>query len=266
MVVVGRKIKGNKKGKNKGKKEHSKKKQKNKPSQSQPQTSINGDSKCGLLLINSGLIENKCDLAEIKLNFHKEKVESFKQLSSSLLRIVNHLIETCEIGQYESNELNEYFDDRIRNNLHVHAPRKQRIPNKLKCFKLFNNWCKCLRFLTVICKLNSFDLFLDYLNAFNNNGFGNNNGVGDANVIIRCFLTIIIEQFAKYNTFLWSGKPLIHFIQLSFNYLCQYSRIFITTNKHLCDYITFFSRVETVIKDIVRQKLLHITRQMDWTK
>ena len=35
--------------------------------------------------------------------------------------------------------------------------------------------------------------------------------------------------------------------------------------RYLTDYHTFFSRVETAVRDIIRQKLLHISRQMDWT-
>ena len=115
--------------------------------------------------------------------------------------------------------------------------------------------------MTNITKLATFDGFLDYLDGFNYNleVF--------PNVIIRAFIAIINEQFNKYNTFLWSGKPLIHFIQLSFSDLSEWARIFPSTNKqYLGDYYTFFSRVQTAINDIIKQKLLHISRQIDWTK
>ena len=34
----------------------------------------------------------------------------------------------------------------------------------------------------------------------------------------------------------------------------------------MADYFTFFSRIETAFRDIIRQKLIHTTRQIDWTQ
>eukprot|EP01084_Bolivina_argentea_P149925 261830_1 len=104
----GKKNKGKTKGKNKGKQQRKSTQQNQPKKKSQTQkknnkTNIrkenennnnNFEGECGMLLIDSGLVKNKCNLSKDILNKHKESVQNFKQLSSSLLRIVNHLIET----------------------------------------------------------------------------------------------------------------------------------------------------------------------------
>eukprot|EP01083_Nonionella_stella_P142174 439341_1 len=213
------------------------------------------DMNNGLYLIDVCAI-SPCALSHEMVNGHKSSILQFKPLASGLLRDVNHLIESASMGMDEPCG----FDDRIGNIKSVHSPRKQRIPPKLECFKSWKNWCKSLRFMCHLCSVDTFDGFLEFLDAFNRHD-------EFPNVVIRSLLTIIIEQFAKYDSFLWSGKPLIHFLQQSFGDLCEWCRIFPNTNEqYLGDYHTFYSRVETAVRDVIRQKLLHITRQMDWSK
>ena len=254
--------KGGKGGGGKGGKGGNNNNQQSKPSKSEKQKEKlrqEEERKNGMMyLIDNDEQLTRTTLSNQKLTAHKTGIQNFKQLSSGLLRIVNHLVETESMGEIKDKLSG--FDTRLGNNKSVHAPRRQRIPSRNECFQLFNQWCKGIRFMTNMTKLTSYDGFLEYLDAFNRlNVF--------PNVIIRAFITIIIEQFVSYNCFLWSKEPLVHYIQLSFASFCEWARIFPTTNKqYLGDYHTFFTRVETAIRDIVKQKLLHISRQSDWSK
>jgi len=198
---------------------------------------------------------SECTLPRDVVDVHKAKLFGLKELSSSLLRLVNQCSDTIAFGMADP----PGFDDRLGGTKSTHAPRRQRVPSRADTFSALKAWCKCLRFVADLTKVTSYNGFIEFMDALNRMH-------ECPNIVIRALTMMIAEQWAQHSNFLWSRKPLIHFIQLSFQEHDEWSRVWPWINKqYLGDYQTFFSRVETAVRDVMRQKMLHVTRQMDWT-
>ncbi|ETO01712.1 hypothetical protein RFI_35727, partial [Reticulomyxa filosa] len=128
-------------------------------------------------------------------------------------------------------------------------PRRQRILSRVECWE---RWCGFAKHLELGCEMAEMRTLDEYLELTKYLGCA----IGNINIVVRAFFSIIIDQQIKVGNVLWTHKSLPRLIQESFHRQCDWARMFTNDTKKLKDWDFFFSRVQSGVRDLIYAFLL----------